>query len=130
MGGEPFDQPHDLAKVCEKIRSAGLSVMVFTGFSLSELRERQDEATNHFLDHIDLLVDGRFEQHLVDPVRPWLGSTNQEFHFLTSRYSPDDLRARDLLEITVKADGEVQLNGWARTADIENLLDSLTDPRN
>ena len=37
------------------------------------------------LENIDLLIDGAFEADNVDYSRPWCGSTNQRYHFLTNR---------------------------------------------
>lgn len=127
MGGEPFDQPGELAIVASNLRDAGLSVMVFTGFTLEELRESQDASNSEFLREIDLLVDGKFEKEKVDNERPWLGSSNQRFHFLSSRYNDTDLENRDYLELTVKASGELILNGWANPADLEQVLKILDE---
>jgi anaerobic ribonucleoside-triphosphate reductase activating protein len=125
LGGEPFDQASELAELAHDLRSAGLSIMVFTGFTLEELRDSTCSANSAFLDAIDLLVDGKFEESNLDPRRPWLGSTNQRFHFLTNRYSALDVQTRDFLEVTVKSNGELEINGWAESADIEQLVEML-----
>ena len=104
--------------------------MVFSGYSLAELKNPQSsefEVRLSFLSSIDLLVDGRYQQDNVDIERPWVGSKNQEFHFLTARYSSETLfkSAKDGLEITVLNSGEVQINGWATNSQLENLLEKL-----
>jgi anaerobic ribonucleoside-triphosphate reductase activating protein len=125
LGGEPFDQPGELAELASNLRSSGLSIMVFTGFTLEELQASKNSANAAFLDEIDLLVDGKFEQSNLDSSRPWLGSSNQRFHFLTSRYNTLDVQSRDYLEVTVKSNGELQINGWANPSDLEQVLDIL-----
>ena len=104
--------------------------MVFSGYTLAELQDHRSSAYESrvdFLGSIDLLVDGRFQQDNVDNERPWVGSKNQEFHFLTERYSAETLfkSARDGLEITILNSGEVQINGWATGSQLENLLEKL-----
>jgi anaerobic ribonucleoside-triphosphate reductase activating protein len=104
--------------------------MVFSGYTLAELMDPQSseyESRLNFLNSIDLLVDGRYQQDNVDIDRPWVGSKNQEFHFLTERYSKETLfnSVKDGLEITVLNSGEVQINGWATDSQLENLLEKL-----
>jgi len=130
LGGEPFEQPEALAELSQKLQKLDFSIMVFSGYTLAELK---DEKSSHyvsrlnFLSSIDLLVDGRYQQDNVDIDRPWVGSKNQEFHFLTERYSKETLfnSVKDGLEITVLNSGEVQINGWATDSQLENLLEKL-----
>jgi len=130
LGGEPFEQAESLAELSKKLRKQDFSIMVFTGYTLAELKDHQSneyESRLNFLASIDLLVDGRYQQDNVDFDRPWVGSKNQEFHFLTERYSEETLfkSVKDGLEITVLNSGEVQINGWATDSQLENLLEKL-----
>jgi anaerobic ribonucleoside-triphosphate reductase activating protein len=130
LGGEPFEQPEALAELSQKLQELDFSIMVFSGYTLAELKDPQSSQYNsrlNFLSSIDLLVDGRYQQDNVDIDRPWVGSKNQEFHFLTERYSKETLfkSAKDGLEITVLNSGEVQINGWATDSQLENLLEKL-----
>jgi len=126
LGGEPFDQPDELGEAAALIRCLGLSVMTFTGFYLRDLQALENPGVAKFLEETDLLVDGPYIESLIDKSRPWLGSTNQAFHFLSNRYSQKDVEYRDSIELTVKRDGLVTLNGWASSIDIDKLLESLT----
>lgn len=75
------------------------------------------------LEATDLLVDGPFLVSRPDISRPWVGSTNQGFHFLTPRYSVDALiDVPDALEVRVSADGVVSINGWAESSDVDAVL--------
>ena len=130
LGGEPFEQAESLAELSKKLHERDFSIMVFTGYTLAELKDRQSserESRLNFLASIDLLVDGRYQQDNVDFDRPWVGSKNQEFHFLTERYSKETIfkSVKDGLEITVLNSGEVQINGWATNSQLENLLEKL-----
>ncbi len=130
LGGEPFEQASELAILSRELQNNNLSVMVFTGYTMAELTNI--ESTNNirnmsFLNSIDLLVDGRFERDKVDTQRPWVGSKNQKFHFLSNKYSPETLfnNSFDGLEINIAASGEIRVNGWARSDQLEILLEKL-----
>jgi anaerobic ribonucleoside-triphosphate reductase activating protein len=118
LGGEPFEQPQGLALVCALVRAAGLSVMVYSGYTLAELTAKADPHVDALLAHIDLLVDGRFEQHNPEKTRRWLGSANQHLHFFTPRYSADDPRffRPNTIELRL-VNGQLTINGWPQAAD-------------
>lgn len=116
LGGEPFEQPEALAELCTRLREAGRSVMVFSGYTLEELRALNSPHVERALAAIDLLVDGRFEQDKPDTARRWIGSTNQTLHFLTARYSADDFRAPNTVELRFEK-GTLAINGWPAAAD-------------
>lgn len=130
LGGEPFDQAEPLAVFASLVRGAGLSVMTFTGHYLDVLTgPSAPEGSAALLAQTDLLVDGPYEVGNLDHSRPWVGSRNQRFHFLTDRYEhlKDKLHTLgDQLEIRVDAQGEVKVNGWADVALLDELLDGLT----
>ena len=81
-GGEPMLQAAALAELSKKLRDEGLSVMCYTGFTLSRLRAMNTEAIHKFLAEIDILVDGPFVHEQAAPLR-WRGSRNQRIHYLT-----------------------------------------------
>jgi anaerobic ribonucleoside-triphosphate reductase activating protein len=91
LGGEPFEQPQAVAALCRSARALGLGVLVFTGFTLAELRARPDAA--ELLAAVDTLVDGRFDARRREPVggRRWIGSTNQQIVHITERYADPSL---------------------------------------
>ena len=115
LGGEPFEQVAGLAALARHARTLGMTVMVFSGYSLDELRARPDAA--ELLALTDLLVDGRYDRARPEPRPPvgrrWIGSANQVMHFLTAAYSADDPRMRDdnTIEIRLSRDG-LRINGW------------------
>ena len=115
LGGEPFEQAEALAWLAERLRREGLSVMTFTGYWLGDLPSRGPAAAS-LLAESDLLVDGPYDLKRPDHVRPWVGSTNQRFHFLSSRYAhlADRLETLpDRLEVRIEPGGNVFLNGMA-----------------
>ncbi|MEU3452942.1 4Fe-4S single cluster domain-containing protein [Micromonospora sp. NPDC006766] len=128
LGGEPFDQAAALAEVAAGVRRAGRSVMTFTGYTRAGV-DRAIEAGRddvaRLLAETDLLVAGPFRADLIDTVRPWVGSTNQEFVLLSDRF-PDLLdelpRTPDRVEIVVDPAGRVEVNGWAELDALDDLL--------
>ncbi|GAB3135380.1 4Fe-4S single cluster domain-containing protein [Amycolatopsis stemonae] len=117
LGGEPFDQAGPLGLFASAVRAAGLSVMTFTG------HVREDLPPSKLLDATDLLVDGPYLADRPEPSRPWVGSVNQRFHFLTDRYDEAIFRTPNRLELRIAPDGEIELNGFATTEVLEALLE-------
>ncbi|WEO77194.1 4Fe-4S single cluster domain-containing protein [Cryobacterium sp. SO2] len=132
LGGEPFDQAAALASVAEAFSAAGLTVMTFSGYPLDLLTAwsatRPDIA--RLLAATDLLIDGPYLRDQPDAVRPWLGSTNQGIRALTPAYADEVARIErggglDRLEIRIHPDGQIDVNGWADSAALEDLLHDL-----
>jgi anaerobic ribonucleoside-triphosphate reductase activating protein len=110
-GGEPLEQRPAVLDLLERLRSdTALSTLVFTGFTLDQVRRMPD--AGRLLRCIDVLVAGPYDA--ARPVgRGLLGSANQEVHLLTPRYTPADLEAVPELEIVVGPTGEVGVTGIA-----------------
>jgi anaerobic ribonucleoside-triphosphate reductase activating protein len=121
LGGEPFAQAEGAAAVARAARTRGLTVMVFSGYTLDELLARADAGP--LLALTDLLVDGPYDRARPEPPPPigrrWIGSANQVMHYLTSAYSPDEprMRAPNTVELHWR-DGRLLVNGWPAGADV------------
>lgn len=113
LGGEPLAHAAGAAALARDTRALGLSVMVFTGYTLDEARALPDPAVAVLLANTDILVDGPYIRELPDTRRRWIGSTNQCIHFLTDRYRADDAcwRQPNTLEVRLR-DGELTVNGF------------------
>ncbi|MUG95791.1 4Fe-4S cluster-binding domain-containing protein [Scytonema sp. UIC 10036] len=85
LGGEPFSQAEPLSNLCAEIRQHGLSVMAYSGWTLTELTRMGSPQTD-LLACCDLLVDGEFVAESEASLL-WRGSYNQQIHFLTERYA-------------------------------------------
>ena len=116
-GGDPLDQPTEaLCAFNEAIRrNSDLTIMVFTGRTMAQLRRQLPSAlAERLLTTIDLLVDGPYIEELNDGCL-WRGSSNQEIHFLTPRYAHlrplvESSRARGL-EVSVRNGRELEITG-------------------
>lgn len=108
-GGEPFEQPRALEALLRGVRERSeLSTLVFSGFTIEEIRAREEAAA--CLAHLDVLVAGRFVESL-SPAPDWRGSTNQVVHRLTSRHSERELERIPGQEIHIGLDGQVRVTG-------------------
>ena len=117
LGGEPTRQANALRYVAAAAKDAGLTVMIFSGYTLAELRAQDDDDVTALLSCADLLVDGRYEESQRTTTRRYIGSDNQVLHFLSDRYSADDPRfaAPNTVELRVlidKGTGALTINGW------------------
>ncbi len=115
LGGEPMLQARGLAQVALGAQAMGLTVMVFTGYTLDELRTIQPADWQLLLDATDVLVDGPYVAEETDSQRRWIGSLNQEVHYLSARYDAAieklPKEGRDI-ELRFSLDGALRINGW------------------
>jgi anaerobic ribonucleoside-triphosphate reductase activating protein len=113
LGGEPMAHAEGAAPLARLVQARGLSVMVFTGFTLEELRENPDPAVHELLEHTDILVDGPYRRDLPETRRRWIGSANQRVFFLSTRYRADDPRWMRPNTLEIRLSGlELNVNGF------------------
>ena len=104
------------------MKKIGLGVLCFTGGYIEELR--QDSKNKKLLENIDLLIDGPFDIDLVDYSRPWCGSSNQRYHFLTDRYGEEIfIKYKNKVEMNIYKDGSVFMNGMGNFDEIMQKVD-------
>jgi anaerobic ribonucleoside-triphosphate reductase activating protein len=118
LGGEPLAHAAGAAALARELRARGLTVMVFSGFTLEEARRMPDPAVAELLALTDILVDGPYLRDQPETARRWIGSANQRIHFLSDRYRADDPRwqQRNTLEVRLRG-RELTVNGFpARSA--------------
>ena len=80
-GGEPLCKENipgvlKFIKDVKEIRPE-FNVWCYSGYTLDQLIDRNDEETNKCLSEIDVLVDGRFVEAKKDPTLKFRGSSNQ-----------------------------------------------------
>ena len=99
-GGEPSHQPVAFLEIAKKVKSRGLNIWMYSGYTLEELLSRANSAISDLnnmnenssqtseknkeqvaltglLSLIDVLVDGKFINELKDLTLPFRGSRNQ-----------------------------------------------------
>jgi anaerobic ribonucleoside-triphosphate reductase activating protein len=129
LGGEPFDQALALSRLAKILKAEGLSIVTFSGYTFEHLQEQiqsnQRKDWERLFLETDLLIAGPFQVENLDTQRPWVGSSNQTYHFLTPRYAPLSPILNTLpnrLEIIIAPNGSIQVNGLAKTDVIQSLL--------
>ncbi len=121
LGGEPFEQAEALGEIAEKVKHLGLGVLCFTGGYLEELK--QNPINKKLLDNIDLLIDSPFEVDKLDYSRPWCGSSNQRYHFLTNRYNEEIFtKYKNKVEVNISKNGTVFMNG---IGDFDKIMQKM-----
>lgn len=85
LGGEPFEEENQraLLPLLRRVKNAypEKNIWAFTGYTfeniISDGMRPHCEATQEFLQYIDILVDGRFEESQKDITLKFRGSRNQ-----------------------------------------------------
>lgn len=114
-GGEPFEQPEELAEMIRLIRrkKADVNVLIYSGFQLEELENAP--VFHALLAEADVLIDGPFKREQNRGFFA-VGSDNQRIIRLTERIGGDHLRnyyVQDRprkVELHITADG-IQMVG-------------------
>lgn len=130
LGGEPFDQAAALASALAPVADAGLSVMVYTGHRLEDLRAGNEDGVDRLLALTDILVDGPFVEELYDESLIWRGSSNQRVLLMSTRYADEEVERalstqRRAAAVSVGARGDVTVSG-AQNLDTARRLRQLT----
>jgi anaerobic ribonucleoside-triphosphate reductase activating protein len=120
LGGEPFAHAAIASELAKALQQRSLTVMVFSGYTIEELHQKEDPSIEELIRHTDILVDGPYIRELPDNQRRWIGSTNQRIHFLTDRYQADDpcWKQKNTLEIRLDANG-LSVNGFPSLNGVE-----------
>ncbi len=108
LGGEPFEQPEALYWLSCEVKKYGLSVVCFSGNKIDYLKKTYPQ----ILSNIDLLIDGEYIESEQDFSRPWTGSKNQGYHFLSDRYNEKIFKDyKNKIEINIQKNGLIFING-------------------
>lgn len=87
-GGEPLCKENiaEVNKFIEDVKKEKpeFNIWCYTGYTLDELKNRNDKITNETLSNIDVLVDGRFIEERKNPEIKFRGSDNQRLLDLKS----------------------------------------------
>jgi anaerobic ribonucleoside-triphosphate reductase activating protein len=124
-GGEPFAQAGPLAELGTRLRSAGLSVVTYSGYTAEQLAQGNDPAWPALMAASDLLVTGPFVAKLaaLDPLK---GSSNQQVISLGMRITdpylpPGPRQLCGRMEFTITPDGTITATGFPETALLNRI---------
>lgn len=81
LGGEPMWEKNinSTKLIIERVRQIypDIIILIWSGYTIEELKSRNDDITNYILDNINVLIDGRFEEDKKDLNLKLRGSSNQ-----------------------------------------------------
>ncbi|GAB4346881.1 MAG: hypothetical protein OHK0038_26960 [Flammeovirgaceae bacterium] len=109
LGGEPLDQYPEILELCQKAQQNGLSVMLFTGYEMHEIHEKNMQ---NILPYLDILITGRYDLTKRTLEHQWIGSTNQKIHFLTEKYLNYPINNQNYVEIHLNENGSANILGF------------------
>jgi anaerobic ribonucleoside-triphosphate reductase activating protein len=113
-GGEPMAQPDALAELATACRARGLSVFIFTGYRQEQLKS---PAQQRLWALADIIVAGPYVEARRSFEHAWVGSVNQQVHFVSSRYSPADQLNAVRAEAHLETDGTITWTGFPEGLD-------------
>lgn len=78
-GGEPFLQPKPLAYLAKKLKSLGLTIVTYSGFTFEQLAAMaiSNKSVGQLLKQNDILIDGLYKASERDLGLAFRGSRNQ-----------------------------------------------------
>ena len=97
LGGEPLvsNNLFFLTALIECVRKArpDIDIIIYTGYTLRELQERRIKEfyLDWLLNHIDFLIDGRYEKDKRDITLAFRGSSNQIIWDMRDPANPKDV---------------------------------------
>ena len=118
LGGEPLDQYKEVMQLLTETRKLELSTMLFTGYTMQEIKEKQ---MTDILKVTDIIITDRYEQDKRTLDRQWIGSTNQQILFITDRYNECCIENGNYIELTLNENGSETILGFP-TDDTKILI--------
>ncbi|MGF9964193.1 anaerobic ribonucleoside-triphosphate reductase activating protein [Bacillus rhizoplanae] len=76
-GGDPFFQAAEVKEIAKAVKKMRKNLWIYTGYTLEEIQNSQNNDMIELLQYADVLVDGRFELAKRDLTLPFRGSSNQ-----------------------------------------------------
>lgn len=81
-GGEPFMQAKKVKELAREIKKLNKNLWIYSGYSLDEIRNSDNEDMKELLSYANVLVDGPYIQSERDLTLLFRGSRNQNIHYL------------------------------------------------
>jgi len=127
-GGEPLLQSKALYKLGLILKEKDLSIVTFTGFSTDVMEDINDANWNNLLSITDILISEPYieEEKCTDMI--WIGSRNQEYHFLSERYKDLEDKIDSLenkVEVRLNKDGSIIVNGMGDNKKIKDIFEDI-----
>lgn len=111
LGGEPLQQAEPILSLARKAKGWGLTIMLYTGYEMKEIRNK---AAKELLDLSDIIIMGRYIHEKRSINLKWRGSTNQQIIFNNIKYEKkfENEIEENQAEIHISDDGEITVIGY------------------
>ena len=129
-GGEPLLQSKALYDLSLLLIKEGLSIVVFTGYSYDIIKKVNNANWNNLLSITDILITEPFIYEKRTSHKLWVGSTNQQYHFLSNKYKylKNNLKnKKNKIEIRLNKDGSIIVNGMADNESIKKIFKKINE---
>lgn len=84
-GGEPFAQCEELYYLIKELRKLTDDILIYTGYTLEQLKESNNKFIFEILENISVIIDGKYIEE-QNSVQPLIGSANQKIHYLDPKF--------------------------------------------
>ena len=122
-GGEPLDQSEGVLEIVKALKSAGKTVILFTGYQYKELSKSSQKRVWSLS---DLVVSGRYVESKRNIYLQFRGSTNQRVYRHKGKYKDYQIKdGKSVSVIRLNENGEMQSRGF-RTDDLAQLLNEIS----
>ena len=122
-GGEPLDQSEGVLEIVKALKSAGKTVILFTGYQYKELSKSSQKRVWSLS---DLVVSGRYIEEKRNIYLQFRGSTNQRVYRHKGKYKDYQIKGgKSVAIIRLNENGEMQSRGF-RNQELEELLQEIT----
>lgn len=97
-GGEPFEQPAQCTLIAKELKKHQFNLWAYSGYTYEQILS--DPSKLELLQHIDVLVDGRFELAKKSLTLQFKGSSNQRIIDVQKSLKHNEIVLYKLLEKT------------------------------
>ncbi len=121
LGGEPIEQIESVTEIAKAAQEMNLTVLLFTGYDFNIIK--LSDSVKELIKYVDVLIDGKYEKNLTDYSRPWVGSSNQNYYFLTDKYNESIIKNyKNKFELRVDKDNKIFINGMGDYSKLVDLV--------
>jgi len=122
LGGEPLHQSKTLLSLAERIKELDMTVMLYTGFEIDEIKDKHSQ---RLIGISDIVVVGRYIEEERSLFLKWRGSTNQSIIFNNEEYQKLYRRMGNENEIEIHIDdlGRMTLLGYPKEEIIKEVFE-------
>ncbi|MDA7846093.1 radical SAM protein [Euryarchaeota archaeon] len=119
MGGEPLQQAPMILELIKKAGIEDLSIMLYSGYEEKELNPIQTKC----VELSDIVILGRYIEHLRDTSLRWRGSSNQVVRYPTERHRSVSSIEENNVEIHMDENGKLKILGYPEKEFVRLFFD-------